>query len=85
MNSAHYRSASATERRSAHANGLPSRVNSTRFADYERPQVQENGSPVLTEHGFDNGDELNPKSVKYAQRVENCEERLEHLSAMQAQ
>ena len=66
MNSAHYRSASATERRSAHANGLPSRVSSTRFADYERPQVQENGSPVLTEHGFDNGDELNPKSVKYA-------------------
>ncbi|KAJ9655066.1 gamma tubulin complex Spc97/GCP2 subunit Alp4 [Neophaeococcomyces mojaviensis] len=64
MNSAHHRSASATERRSAHANGLPSRVNSTRVRDYERPQVHENGSPVLSDHDFDN--ENGVKSVKYA-------------------
>lgn len=52
MNSAHFRSASATDRRTSHANGLPSRLNSGRVRDYERPSVHENGSPVLPD-GFD--------------------------------
>ncbi|KAK5095059.1 gamma tubulin complex Spc97/GCP2 subunit Alp4 [Exophiala xenobiotica] len=61
MNSAHYRTTSATDRRTSHANGLPSRVGSTRVRDYERPSVHENGSPVLPD-GFDQEDE--PKSAK---------------------
>lgn len=60
MNSAHHRTASATERRSVHANGLPSRVSSTR---YERPSVHENGSPILSD-GFEN-EQQEPRSTKY--------------------
>jgi len=55
MNSAHARSASATDRR-PHTNGLPSRVSSARVRDYERPSVRENGSPVLLD-GFENEQE----------------------------
>ena len=61
MNSAHYRSASATESRSTYTNGMPARINSTRVRDYEHPRVQENGSPVLSDHGFEheNGSTVN--------------------------
>lgn len=53
MSSSHYRSASATERRSATANGMHTRTGSTRMRDYERPSVRENGSPVLLD-AFEN-------------------------------
>ena len=62
MTSIHNRSASATERRTSHTNGLPSRVASTRMRDYERPSVHENGSPVLHD-GFEHEDDI--RSTRY--------------------
>jgi len=49
MASLHHRSASAVDRHSAGTNGGPSRVNSTRARDYERPYVRETGSPTFSE------------------------------------
>lgn len=46
MASLHYRSASATERRSAHPSAAPSRVNSVRARDYERPSARDAGTPI---------------------------------------
>lgn len=60
MNPAHYRTTSATERRSIHTNGLPSRAPSTR---YERPSVHENGSPILPD-GFED-EQQESRSTKY--------------------
>lgn len=62
MNNQHFRSASATERRSANAGPGPSRVNSTRVRDYERSAGRESASPVSTgpaETGY--GDQENPR------------------------
>lgn len=61
MNPTHYRTTSATERRSVHTNGLPSRVSSTR---YERPSVHENGSPVLPD-AFDDDEQQEQRTTKY--------------------
>lgn len=63
MNPGHHRSASTAERRTSHANGLPSRVASARQRDYERPFVAETGSPVLGD-GFDHVEES--RNSKYA-------------------
>ncbi|ETN46752.1 uncharacterized protein HMPREF1541_00941 [Cyphellophora europaea CBS 101466] len=46
MNSQHYRSASAAERRSAAASAGPSRVNSSRARTYNHRSFQENGADV---------------------------------------
>lgn len=64
MSTAHYRSTSTAERRTSHTNGLPSRVTSTRIRDYERPSVQESGSPVLQD-GFENGNDDEMRSTKW--------------------
>lgn len=50
MSSAHYRSISANERRSA-PNVILTRATSTRARDHERPYVRENGSPIMSD-GF---------------------------------
>ncbi|RMZ80830.1 hypothetical protein DV737_g2853, partial [Chaetothyriales sp. CBS 132003] len=61
MSSYHFRSASAVERKSSHANAGHARVNSARSGDYKRAFVQESGSPVSSEgagNGFDRGTTL---------------------------
>ncbi|RMD40804.1 hypothetical protein DV735_g4332, partial [Chaetothyriales sp. CBS 134920] len=57
MSSHHFRSASAIERKTSHANPGHARVNSARSSDYKRPFVQESGSPVSSGsgNGFDRG------------------------------
>ncbi|KIV84648.1 hypothetical protein PV11_00421 [Exophiala sideris] len=47
MTSLHYRSASATDRRSTHFSSGPSRVNSTRARDYEKASVRDSDSPLF--------------------------------------
>ncbi|KAK7888265.1 gamma tubulin complex Spc97/GCP2 subunit Alp4 [Exophiala xenobiotica] len=47
MTSLHYRSASATDRRSAQPLSGPSRVNSVRTREYERASARDSGSPVF--------------------------------------
>ncbi|KAI1618728.1 disintegrin and metallo proteinase domain 8 [Exophiala viscosa] len=47
MTSLHYRSASATDRRSTHFSTGPSRVNSTRARDYEKASARDGDSPVF--------------------------------------
>ena len=49
MTSLHYRSASATDRRSAHIPNGSARVNSARARDYERPSVRDSESPSVTD------------------------------------
>ncbi|KAJ9609862.1 gamma tubulin complex Spc97/GCP2 subunit Alp4 [Cladophialophora chaetospira] len=56
MNSAHYRSASATDRRSAPFTNGTTRINSTRVTRDERPFVPDTGSPVLREGFGDSAD-----------------------------
>lgn len=54
MTSLHYRSASATDRRSTHFSNGPSRVNSTRARDYEKASVRDSDSPMLPD-GYSDG------------------------------
>ena len=54
MSSQHFRSASATERKSASAAKGPSRVNSARTREYEQPTARDAGSP-LSADGLENG------------------------------
>ena len=76
MTSQHYRSASATERKSSTANAGPSRVNSARAGEYKRPIVQDTGSP-LSADAPENGYGHDDASKKYEQKFNGEERRRE--------
>ncbi|OAL39327.1 hypothetical protein AYO20_01197 [Fonsecaea nubica] len=73
MTSLHYRSASATDRRSASLLNGPSRVNPSRARD-DRPFTRDNGSPVLPD-GFSGHAEGVHKPSKSESRVTGLEQR----------
>ncbi|KIX02644.1 uncharacterized protein Z518_08586 [Rhinocladiella mackenziei CBS 650.93] len=62
MTSLHYRSASATDRRSARLSDAPSRVDSTRAREYERPSARDSGSPILPDGYSDAADGVHKPS-----------------------
>ncbi|KIW91896.1 uncharacterized protein Z519_07866 [Cladophialophora bantiana CBS 173.52] len=72
MTSLHYRSASATDRRSTNLFNGPSRVNSTRTRD-DRPFARDNGYPILPDGFSDPADGMHKPS-----KVENRVSGLEH-------
>ena len=76
MTSLHYRSASATDRRSTHVSNGPSRVNSTRARDYERPSARDGGSPVMTD-GFSDVADSAHKYSKSENRLSGLDRRRE--------
>ncbi|KIX93593.1 uncharacterized protein Z520_10771 [Fonsecaea multimorphosa CBS 102226] len=71
MTSLHYRSASATDRRSASLLNGPSRVNPTRARD-DRPFSRDNGSPVHADGSSDHADGVHRPS-KSESRVSGIE------------
>lgn len=74
MSSQHYRSASATERRSATG---PSRVNSTRVREDERSPMHDAGSPVLADGLEENNNNSDESLRKYEKRVNGTDRRRE--------
>lgn len=79
MTSLHYRSGSATDRRSSHLPNGPSRVNSTRARDYERPSVRDNGSPSVTD-AYTEQSESAHKHSKSEPRSSGVERRKEKIT-----
>ena len=77
MTSLHYRSASVTDRRSTHLSNGPSRVNSTRARDYERPSAREGSSPVLTDDPNNNPADGTHRHSKSENRLSGFERRRE--------
>ncbi|KIW32923.1 uncharacterized protein PV07_04436 [Cladophialophora immunda] len=80
MTSLHYRSASATDRRSASLLNGPSRVNPTRARD-DRPFARDNGSPVLPD-GFSDPADGAHKPSKSESRVSGLEHRRREKSTV---
>ena len=76
MTSLHYRSASATDRRSTHVSNGPSRVNSTRARDYEGPSARDSGSPALSD-GVNDHAEGTHRHSKSENRISGVERRRE--------
>lgn len=76
MTSLHYRSASATDRRSTHLPNGSSRVNSARARDYERLSVRDSGSPSVAD-GYTEQPESAHKHSKSENRFSGVERRKE--------
>ncbi|KAK5044370.1 hypothetical protein LTR84_011320 [Exophiala bonariae] len=76
MTSIHYRSGSATDRRSSHLPNGPSRVSSTRARDYERPSVRDTASPSVADSHAEQPD-IAHKHSKSEPRFSGVERRKE--------
>lgn len=73
MSAQHFRSASATERKTATG---ASRVNPNRARDYERNSLYETGSPISVD-GMENVDNHEDAPWKYERRVNGTDRRRE--------
>ena len=81
MSSQHFRSASATERKSASAAKGPSRVNSGRTRDYEEPTARDAESP-LSADGIENGYGSFQISRKASKQADGGERRREKTTVI---
>lgn len=79
MTSLHYRSASATNGRNAHVSSGPSRVNSVRTRDYERPTLRDGNSPTVPDGSSEPGDSAH-KHSKSENRFSGVERRKERTT-----
>lgn len=76
MTSLHYRSASATDRRSTNFSSGPSRINSTRAREHDRPSARDSGSPLLPD-GFGDSPDGTHKHSRNDSRLSGLERRRE--------
>ena len=73
MSSQHFRSASATERKTAAGTA---RVNTNRAREYERHSMHETGSPISVD-GMENGNSYDDASRKHEKKMNGTDRRRE--------